>query len=146
VGTSVIAALTAFSWNTAPPPTALEREGPAINVALGQYRMAYRTRDIEAMAAVFPGMPRQTEQDMRRTFARCLVYEVIYDGVRVEMDSSDDTLARAEVRSSHTCTPKSGGRETTTDQHDVLSLRKNGSAWFVNNSLQVSRATANEAR
>jgi serine/threonine protein kinase len=142
LGTSLLAALAASAWKAAPPATALEREAPAINSALAQYRVAYRTRDIEAMTAVFPDIPPSVDQAMRRTFDRCLVYEVTYDGISVEMDPADDTLARADVRSSHVCTPKSGDRETTTDHHDVLSLRKRGDAWFVTKTARVSTSEA----
>jgi hypothetical protein len=101
---------------------------------------------MEAMTVVFPSMPSPIEQAMRRTFNTCLVYEVKYDGVRVRLDANDDTLATADIRSSHTCTPKSGGRETTTDKHDILSLRKIGEAWLVEKAAPIPIAGLREAR
>jgi hypothetical protein len=141
LGACVIAVLTALSWTPAPPPTPMEREKPAIDSALERFRSAYRTRDMEAMTVVFPSMPRETERAMRRTFDACLVYEVTYDGVRVTLDPDDDTFATADIRSSHTCTPKSGGREMTTDRHDVLSLRKDGQRWVVERTAPAPKAT-----
>ena len=146
LGIGLFAVLTAMSWRPAPPPPPLERERPAIGLALEQFRTAYRNRDMEAMTVVFPSIPRQTEQAMQRTFDTCLVYEVKYDGVRVRMDANDDTRATADIRSSHTCTPKSGGRETTTDRHDVLSLRKVGDAWLVDDTAPIPIAVSREAR
>jgi len=146
LGIGIFAVLSAMSWRPAPPPTPLERERPAIGLALEQFRAAYRNRDMEAMTVVFPSIPRQTEQAMRRTFDTCLVYEVKYDGVRVRMDANDETLATADIRSSHTCTPKSGGRETTTDKHDVLSLRKVGDAWLVDDTAPIPIAVSRQAR
>ena len=146
LGIGIFAVLSAMSWQATPPPTPLERERPAIGLALEQFRVAYRTRDMEAMMVVFPVIPTQTEQAMRRTFNTCLVYEVMYDGVRVSMDANDSTLATADVRSSHTCTPKSGGRETTTDRHDILSLRKVGDAWLVDKTSPVPISVSRGAR
>jgi serine/threonine protein kinase len=146
LGIGLIGVLSAMSWRATPPPTPLERERPAIGLALEQFRAAYRTRDMEAMTVVFPSMPSPIEQAMRRTFNTCLVYEVKYDGVRVRMDENDDTLATADIRSSHTCTPKSGGRETTTDKHDILSLRKIGEAWLVEKAAPIPIAGLREAR
>jgi hypothetical protein len=135
-----------MSWQATPPPTPLERERPAIGVALEQFRVAYRNRDMEAMTAVFPSMPSQTRQTMRRAFDTCLVYELNYDGVRVRMDESDDSLATADIRSSHTCTPKSGGRQTITDRRDLLSLRKVGDAWVVEETAPIPIAASRESR
>ena len=146
LGVGAIAVLSAMSWRATPPPTALEREGPAIDAALSQFRTAYRTRDIDAMMAVFPTLPPTTKQAMRRTFATCLVYEVTYDGIQVAIDPQNDTRATADVRSLHTCTPASGGRETTTDEHDIFSLRKQGEAWLVDKTQQTTNRTADRTR
>ena len=99
-----------------------------------------------AMMLVFPTIPSEAETAMQRTFNTCLVYEVTYDGVRVGMDPSDETLATADVRSSHTCTPKSGGRETTTDKHDLISLRKDGDTWLVDGTSQAPPTAARGPR
>jgi ketosteroid isomerase-like protein len=146
LGVCLIAVLSALSWTSTPPPTAMEREKPAIDSTLERFRAAYRTRDMEAMAVVFPSMPPQTERAMRRTFDTCLVYEVTYDGIRDTMDPNDDTLATADIRSSHTCTPKSGGREMTTDEHDVLSLRKDGQRWVVERTIPAPNAASARTR
>jgi serine/threonine protein kinase len=131
LGICVLGALSVVSWTRTPPPSPLERERPGINEALERFRSAYRTRDMAAMMLVFPTISGQTESTMQRTFNTCLVYEVRYYGVRVGIDPDDETLATADVRSSHTCTPKSGGRETITDRHDLVSLRKEGDRWLV---------------
>ncbi|NOT28355.1 MAG: serine/threonine protein kinase [Acidobacteria bacterium] len=146
LGICVIAALSAVSWTRTPPPSPLERERPAINEALERFRSAYRTRDMAAMLLVFPTIPSQAESAMQRTFNTCLVYEVTYDGVRVGMDPGDETLATADVRSSHTCTPKSGGRESTTDKHDLISLRKDGDTWLVDGTSQAPPTAARGPR
>jgi len=146
LGIGIFAVLSVLSWQQTPPPTPLERERPAISLALEQFRAAYRTRDMEAMTAVFPSIPAQTEQAMRRTFNTCLVYELNYDGVRVRMDADDDRLATADIRSSHTCTPKSGGRQTITDRHDILSLRKVGDTWVVDDTEPIPIAVSRESR
>jgi hypothetical protein len=146
LGVCVIAALSAVSWTKAPPPSPLERERPAINEALERFRSAYRTRDMAAMLMVFPTIPEQIEAAMQRTFSTCLVYEVTFDGVRVGMDPLDETLATADVRSSHTCTPRSGGRETTTDRHDLISLRKDGDTWLVEGTSPAPTTAAGSPR
>jgi hypothetical protein len=64
------------------------------------------------------------------------------DGVQVTIDPGDETRATADVRSSHTCTPESGGQDTTTDEHDLFSLRKVDDTWVVDSTRPARRAAA----
>jgi len=120
----------AVPWLTGPPPSPLERERPGIAAAMERYRVGYQNRDLPAVAATFPTLPRQMRQTMERTFKNCLVYEVRFEGMQVQL-ASEETRADVTLRSTHTCTPQSGGRQTTSTQDEAFALRKNGEAWVI---------------
>lgn len=113
---------------------------------MGRFRIAYRNRNLEGVTAVFPTLPRETGQTMRRLFTNCLVYEVTFADMQVEMDPADATLAQVNVRGTHTCTPNSGGRQSTTTQRDVFTLRKNGDAWLIESAVRAPNASADRTQ
>ncbi|MBI2187827.1 MAG: serine/threonine protein kinase [Acidobacteria bacterium] len=125
------AALAAMPWLSSPPPSPLERERPAIEAAMERYRIAYRNRDLPAVAAAFPTLPADLRQTMQRTFKACLVYEVTFDGMQVQLAPGSETQAQVTLRSTHTCTPQSGGPPTTATQSETFALQKNGDAWLI---------------
>ena len=139
-GALVIAAAAAIPWLTAAPPNVLEQERPGIEAAMERFRSAYRNRNLQGVTEVFPTLPRQTRQTMQRAFSNCLVYEVTFADMRVEMNPTDATLAQVDVRSTHTCTPNSG-RQTTTDQRDVFTLRKNDDTWSIDGAVRAPTAS-----
>jgi hypothetical protein len=132
VAVAVIAgAIAAVPLFTRPEPTPVEREGPGIEAAMERYRVAYRNRDLEAIATAFPTVPENMRQKMQRTFESCLVYEVLFDGVQMQVVAGSDTRAEVTLHSTHTCTPQSDGRQTTTTQDETFTLSKNGEAWVI---------------
>ncbi len=142
VGALVIAAAAAIPWLTATPPNVMEQERPGIEAVMERFRTAYRNRNLEGVAEVFPTLPRETRQTMQRSFSNCLVYEVTFADMQVEINPADATLAQVDVRSTHTCTPNSGGRQTTTAQRDVYTLRKSGATWLIDSASRAPDASA----
>jgi serine/threonine-protein kinase len=145
-GALVIAAAAAIPWLTAVPLNVLERERPGIEAAMGRFRTAYRNRNLEGVTEVFPTLPPETRQTMQRSFTNCLVYEVTFADMQVEMNPADATLAQVDVRSTHTCTPNSGGRQTTTVQRDVYTLRKSGDTWRIDSAVRAPNASADRTQ
>lgn len=94
-----------------------------------RFRVGYRNRDMDAVLAAFPELPATVRQTMQRAFDTCIVYEVTFSQMNVALAPADTAAAEADVRSTHTCTPQSGGRQTTDTQHEVYTLRKNGAGW-----------------
>ena len=92
-----------------PPPSDLERERPGIEETMGRFRVAYRNRNLEGVMGVFPTLPGETRQAMQRSFDDCLVYEVTFADMQVELDPTDATLKRFSNRP---CTTW-GGRGTS---------------------------------
>jgi serine/threonine-protein kinase len=123
-------------------PAGIERERPAIVDAMGRFRMAYRNRDINGVVAVFPTLPREIRQTMQKTFDACLVYEVTFADLQVAWKETAPTQAEVDVRSTHTCTPNSNARQTTTAHHDVFLLRKNGENWVIDSVAPVAASTS----
>jgi serine/threonine-protein kinase len=130
-GTLVLAGASMFPWLPATPPSPLEREGPGIEVTMARYRSAYRNRDLQGVAAVFPTLPSAARRAMQRSFDQCLVYEVTFDGMQVALNPASDTEAQVAVHSVHTCTPNSGERQRETVQRELYTLRKTGGNWLI---------------
>ena len=146
VGALVLAAAAAIPWLLAEPQSDLERELPGIEEAMGRFRTAYRNRNLEGVTEVFPTLPGETRQAMQRSFSDCLVYEVTFADMRVELEPTDATQAQVDVRSTHICTPNSGGRQITTGQHDVFTLRKSGDGWRIDSAVQAPDASADRTQ
>jgi hypothetical protein len=134
------AALT-IPWLTAAPSNRIERERTAVAAAMERFRIGYRNRDLGAVRMAFPGLPADAERAMARTFADCLVYEVIFDEVALVLTSADSAVARADIRSTHTCTPQSTGPQKTTVHHDVYTLGKHGDSWVIDGVESTPAAT-----
>jgi serine/threonine protein kinase len=127
----VVGVALTIPWLTAAPSDRIERERSGVAAAMERFRIGYRNRDLEAVRMVFSGMPRDLERAMARTFADCLVYEVIFDEMALVLTSADSLVAQADVRSTHTCTPQSAGPQKTTLHHDVYTLGKHGDNWVI---------------
>lgn len=127
----VIGAAAALPWLTAAPPDVLDRERPAIEASMERFRIGYRNRDLPAVAAAFPALPRDFRQTLQRTFANCLVYDVTFDEMSIAIPPGNESAAQVTVRSTHTCTPQSGGRQTTASHNDVFTLQKTDDAWTI---------------
>jgi serine/threonine protein kinase len=131
VGALLVAAAFAIPWLTAGPQDLLSQERPGIEAAMERFRSAYRNRDLPGVMDAFPTLPPENELTMQRAFQDCLVYEVIFADMQIEMNPVDAALAHVDLRSAHTCTPNTGGRQSTTDHHDLFTLRKGGDTWRI---------------
>ena len=124
-------AAVAIPWPNATASDPLTRERPGIESALERFRIAYRNRDIDAVASAFPAIPRALKQQMERTFRDCLIYELVFDMVSLELISADASHVRADVASTHVCTPQSGGPEKSVSGPEVYTLEKTGQDWSI---------------
>ena len=111
-------------------PSPLERELPRVVEAMERFRAAYRNRDLDGVVAVFPSLPRDLSQDMQRAFASCLLYEVMFSGMQVKLNP-EAAQAQVDVRSTHTCTSQSNGRQTTTSRDDLFTLQRQRENWVI---------------
>jgi hypothetical protein len=118
-------------------PDPVEVERPRVVEAMESFRSAYRTKSLDGVAAVFPSLPRDLRQRMQAAFDRCLIYEVQFSDMQVELNRQA-TAATVNVTSAHTCTPNSNARQTTTTERDVFTLSRDGEAWRID-SLTRSR-------
>ena len=128
-------------WLTAAPSNRIERERGGVAAAMERFRIGYRNRDLEAVRMAFPGLRPDAGRAIARTFADCLVYEVIFDEVSLVLTSADSAVAQADVRSTHTCTPQSTGPQKSTVHHDVYTLGKHGDTWVIDDVESTPAAT-----
>jgi serine/threonine protein kinase len=142
---ALVAALT-IPWLTAAPSNRIERERAAAAAAMERFRIGYRNRDLEAVRMAFPGLRPEAERAMARTFADCLVYEVIFDEVTLVLTSADPAVAQADVRSTHTCTPQSTGPQKITIHQDVYTLGKHGDTWVIDKVQSTPAGSVGDQR
>ena len=121
-----------------PPEDPMIAEPPRIEATMADYRSAYRNKNLAGVVKVFPALPADTKRSMQEAFGNCLVYEVMFANMQVKLDAANPTNAQVDVRSTHQCTPNSGGRQTNTSHHDVFSLKKVGDSWRIEGAEPVS--------
>jgi hypothetical protein len=119
------------------PPNPLDRERPGLIAALGRFQAAYRDRDINAVIQVYPSLQREARQALQRSFENCRVYDVQFDDMRFLIDPSEPTTAQVNVRSTYTCTPRTGQRPVSAPQQDVFTLRKRAEVWLIEKTGRV---------
>jgi serine/threonine protein kinase len=137
----VVGVALTIPWLTAAPSERIERERSEVAAAMERFRIGYRNRDLDAVRMAFPDLPRDVERAMARTFADCLVYEVIFDEMVLVLTSADSAVAQADVRSSHTCTPQSAEPPQITVHHDVYTLGKRGDTWVIDDVQSTPAAS-----
>jgi hypothetical protein len=123
--------------NLTEQPDPAEVERARVVGAMESFRSAYRTKNLTGVAAVFPSLPRDLRQRMQAAFARCLIYDVRFSDMQVELNPQT-TEATVRVTTAHECTPNSDQRQTTTTERDVFTLSRNAEHWQIE-SLTRSR-------
>jgi serine/threonine protein kinase len=111
-------------------PDPREAERPRVVDTMERFRTAYRTKNLNGMAAIFPALPAGLRQNMQRAFATCLLYDVRFSDMQVELNP-DATEAQVNVRSAHECTPNSNERQTTTTRDDAFTLQRQNDNWVI---------------
>jgi hypothetical protein len=111
-------------------PDPRETERPRVVDTMERFRTAYRTKNLNGMAAIFPALPAGLRQNMQRAFATCLLYDVRFSDMQVELNP-DATEAQVNVRSAHECTPNSNERQTTTTRDDAFTLQRQNDNWVI---------------
>jgi hypothetical protein len=136
VGAATAAFLSGRLTDPSEDPATVEQ--PRIIAAMSDYRSAYRNRNLAGVVKVFPDLPADMRRAMEQAFTECLVYEVQFGNIDVAFDATDPNAATVDVRSTHTCTPNSGGRQTVTSHDEVYSLKKVGDTWLIAGAAPVS--------
>ena len=138
---------------TAPPPPsaspapaaaaarALDVERAGILGAIGRYQNAYRERSVKALKAVYPGLPREMEQQLGRAFSRdCRAYDFAYLNPSVAFTPDDPTAATVTALTTYTCQPRSGQAAAGVSGQEVFMMRKAGDTWVIERALMDERA------
>jgi hypothetical protein len=111
-------------------PDPVEVERPRVIEAMERFRTGYRTKNLGAAAAVFTAMPANLRTTMEREFDRCLVYELTFSNMQVELNP-DATQATVNVRAAHECTPNSNDPQTTVRRDETFTLQRTGENWLI---------------
>jgi serine/threonine protein kinase len=137
---------------TPPPPSAspapaaaaaraLDVERAGILGAIGRYQNAYRERSVKALKAVYPGLPREMEQQLGRAFSRdCRAYDFAYLNPSVAFTPDDPTAATVTALTTYTCQPRSGQAAAGVSGQEVFMMRKAGDTWVIERALMDERA------
>jgi hypothetical protein len=115
---------------TTPRPSAPDIVTPGIMRALSRYQDAYRQMSVKALQNVYPGLPRETRQQLEKQFDDCRAYDVTFLNPDVRPAASL-TAATVNVRTTYACQPKSGQRERSQTVPDIFQLSKVGDEWQI---------------
>jgi hypothetical protein len=111
-------------------PNPLDAARAGILRALNRYQDAYRRRNVKALQAVYPKLPRETGQDLDRQFRSCRAFDVTFGNVQLALAADDATAATIRVQTTYTCQPVTGQRVQPQTVDDVFVLRKIGDEWL----------------
>jgi hypothetical protein len=114
-------------------PNPVDVERPRVIEAMERFRTGYRTKNLAGVAATFTTMPADLRATMQKEFERCLVYEVTFSGMQVELNP-DATAATVNVRTAHTCTPNSNDPQTTVNRDEAFRLQRQGENWLIDSA------------
>jgi hypothetical protein len=98
--------------------------------ALSRYQDAYRQMSVKALQTVYPGLPRETRQQLERQFRDCRAYDVTFLNPEVR-PAENLTAASVNVRTTYACQPKSGQQERSQTVPDIFQLSKVGDDWQI---------------
>jgi len=115
---------------TVPRPSVSDSVTPAIMGALSRYQDAYRRMSVKALQEVYPGLPRETRQQLERQFRDCKAYDVTFLNPDVR-PTTNLTAATVNVRTTYACQPKSGQQERSQTVPDIFQLSKVGDQWQI---------------
>jgi tetratricopeptide (TPR) repeat protein len=134
----------------APPPPAaapsaavraLDAERAAIYGAMGRYQNAYRERNVKALKTVYPGLPREAEQRLGRSFSRdCRAYDFQYLNPLIAFPPDDPSAATLSALTTYTCQPPSAQAPIVVSGQEVFMMRKSGETWVIERALMDERA------
>ena len=114
--------------------SAVERE-QMIQQTLAKYRAAFRDHDIDALVAVYPGVPREERQRLEKAFKdsskNCRSYEVLQGDPAIFVTGPEASVAQVTVQSSYSCTPTTGQRDQVASMRDVFEMKKVNGAWVI---------------
>ena len=131
-----------------PPPVAIAGAGtlagerPGIERALERYTKAYSARNLTALSAVYPSLPRETRQRLATQFRDCRAYDVSFGtNMTVALAENDPTAATVTGPTTYLCQPA----PTITVPPDsrtareVFSLRKEAGEWVIVSIADTTR-------
>jgi tetratricopeptide (TPR) repeat protein len=127
---------------TAPPAaaSAIEIERAGLVRAMNRLQDAYRERNMKALKAVYPTLPREAEQSLNRSFDKdCRVYDFSYVNPRFAL-TDDPTSATVTALTTYTCQPRSRQADQVISGQEVFMMRKAGDVWLVERAFMDPRA------
>ena len=134
VATPPIAANPAPSNTPAPtaalPMNPLDRERAGILAILTRYQDAYRDMSVQAVREVYPSLPREEGQTLEKNFRNCRSFDAAFTNIQPTM-GDDPNQATVQVRTTYTCTPKTGQAPPSQPVQEVFQLRKLLGAWII---------------
>jgi hypothetical protein len=108
---------------------------------MGRYQNAYRERNVKALKTVYPGLPRETEQRLSRSFSRdCRAYDFQYLNPLIAFSPDDPSAATLSALTTYSCQPPSAQSPIVVSGQEVFMMRKSGEMWLIERALMDERA------
>lgn len=131
--------------SSAPPgvpavATLLAAEQPSIIAALQRWAAAYEDGDMKRLKDVFPGIRREAEQALNRSFESnkraCRSFDVRFGRMEFSLNP-DGRRVTVQVPTEYICTPRTGQAPPAVTQRDLFFLEKQGNDWFITQTSSV---------
>jgi hypothetical protein len=98
--------------------------------AIQRYQAAYRSFDVDALAAVYPRLPGDRRKHLKQSKEACRSYEVILSELHTRPGVGDSVIV--EAQSSYQCVSKAGNAPKTFPMREDFTLRKDlTGAWII---------------
>jgi hypothetical protein len=122
------------------PLSALERERPLIQSALDSFAAAYKQRNVQALALVYPTLPEAERRALQRAFASdCREYSVTLATPEMFLTNGEGTAAQVIADATYTCAPANGQRPQAAHTRDVFQMRKQGDTWVIAGATSTNK-------
>jgi serine/threonine-protein kinase len=123
--------------NAAPPAAApspaviVPRDDAGIFALMGKYQDGYRELSVDKLLEVYPRMPRERQQQLRKDFSQYRGCEVQFLSRTVSYADNDPNRATVTARSSYSCQPRTRQPLLTYSMDEIFQVEKFGNGWLI---------------
>jgi hypothetical protein len=121
------------------PPKPPELDSAGILGALNRYKSAYGNRNVDAIRKVYPSLPQDESERLRKNFNACRDVNVEFSGMQTSPVAEDPTVAVVTVRSTYFCQPRIKAPAQQVPQEDVFRLRNVNGVWLIDRMGAMDR-------
>ena len=101
---------------------------------MGRYQDAYRELSVDSLLTVYPRMPRERQQRLKKDFDQVRECDVRFLNPQVLHAANDPTAATVTVRTTYSCQPKSRQPVQSYSVDEFFQVRNLSGRWMIENT------------